>query len=581
MIEPKYATLRTLFADRVFRIPEYQRFYSWRKKQREDLFKDIRNLADAAGDDHHFMATIVCHKAGDVIPIGGVEYNVYGVVDGQQRLTTLILILKCIHLRLQETGEDADEMEDIAKLLVKRDGNLLLLQANNVNDRIFNSFLRDGRRPERADVETDADKNFRDAITDCESFIDEWCENRGNVVSLLRLIQNRLGFVTYDTENSRIVYNLFEILNSRGLAVDALDKCKSALMGKAYELAATSEVAEATIAQLNNIWGGIYREIAKASVPGEQILRVVGTLRYGSKSGKSQNAEDSLEMARLECKSLDKPTELSEYILDVTKKLVLLETGLFWQPVTRVLQGRVLAVALLSTDCLSDQERARVMEQWERVTFRIFGLFGKDARTEVGNYLRLATKVINKSAGASRYSEIMAALRALGKTYQIDDAITEGLAGQAIYETDPESCRYILWRYEEHLAEETGAGATIDATARAQIREMRASESIEHIFPQNPEPGGAWDGQMHRADSGSVPIEDHVHRIGNLLLLPERLNEEASRQGFREKKAIYDRHSLRMVKQVLSEQQWTLDQIETREQAIIDWSKTAWSDIAD
>ncbi len=59
MIEPKYYTLNTLFADRVFRIPRYQRFYSWQKKQREDLFNDILQLAEKGEDRHHFMATIV------------------------------------------------------------------------------------------------------------------------------------------------------------------------------------------------------------------------------------------------------------------------------------------------------------------------------------------------------------------------------------------------------------------------------------------------------------------------------------------------------------------------------------------
>ncbi len=62
MIEPKYQTLNGLFSDRVFRIPKYQRFYSWLKKQREDLFGDIRELAKKGEDRHHFMATIVCFR---------------------------------------------------------------------------------------------------------------------------------------------------------------------------------------------------------------------------------------------------------------------------------------------------------------------------------------------------------------------------------------------------------------------------------------------------------------------------------------------------------------------------------------
>jgi hypothetical protein len=50
MIEPRYGVLQSLFADRVFRIPHYQRFYSWLKRQRDDLFNDLDKLATANED---------------------------------------------------------------------------------------------------------------------------------------------------------------------------------------------------------------------------------------------------------------------------------------------------------------------------------------------------------------------------------------------------------------------------------------------------------------------------------------------------------------------------------------------------
>lgn len=102
MIEPRYATLQKLFADRVFRIPAYQRFYSWQTRQRSDLFSDLTKLASGRQDQHHFMATIVCNRTGETKAIGTAEYVLHDVVDGQQRLTTLILLLKCVELQLSE-----------------------------------------------------------------------------------------------------------------------------------------------------------------------------------------------------------------------------------------------------------------------------------------------------------------------------------------------------------------------------------------------------------------------------------------------------------------------------------------------
>ena len=578
MIEPTYKTLQTLFADRVFRIPHYQRFYSWQKKQRDDLFNDLKKLNARTDDNHHFMATIVCHKTNEVTPVGSKEYRLYDVVDGQQRLTTLIIILKCIELSL----EDPDEREELSRTIVKKDGNLILLQTNNANEHIFNAFLRDGTKPSKEQVKTHADKAMRDGISQCESFVNKWKEDNGDAMSLLRLVVNKLGFVIFDTEDKRNVYSIFEVLNSRGLAVDYLDKCKSMLMERAFKFAGSEEAASAAIDTLQNIWAEIYREIADINISGEQILRVAGTLYFGENRGKPRPADKSLESFREACDEADKPRVLASRILDVAKKLVSLQKNIFLGPVTEVLHARILAIAIMSTDVLSDAERAKAMCQWERVTFRIFQLFGKDAREMVGKYVRLAAAITNKKEGGDRYSEIMNSLRKLGKKFPVDEAVDEGLVDVDVYEY-PEFTRFVLWKYEEQLAKQAGQGSTVDENVRAEVWASRAEDSIEHIFPQAPEPGGAWDGKMVSNDGTAYEVEEEVGRIGNLILLPIKLNMEAKRQGFNAKKDIYERHNLRMVREILGEEigDWTFEEIVARENKIVAWAKTEWADLPD
>jgi hypothetical protein len=574
MIEqPKYHTLNGLFADRVFRIPKYQRFYSWQRKQREDLFNDIEQLASKGEDRHHFMATIVCFRTGDVKPVGSMEYRIYDMVDGQQRLTTLILLLKAI----QKVLEEGDEKRDISKILVKGDGNLLLLQTNNANQRLLNDYLKEGKEPEKQQIQTEADRNLKQAIQDCERFVLRWMERRQEVVSLLRLLRNRLGFVSYDTDDNKIVYSVFEVLNSRGLDVDWLDKSKSALMGQAYELSKTPEAGAAKIDELHSLWGNLYARLAFKPVPGHEVLRVAATINFGAEAGKPVRAETALEQIRASCTDPEKTVTASQWLYDTADKLVGLRRNRYSEPVAGILQARVLAVALMLTKSLSEKERQKVLDQWERVTFRIYGLSGRDARSKVGEYVRLATNVINKSEGAGRYSEIMQALRDIGRDYPVDEAVRTRLAKKNCYNGFEEETRYILWRYEQHLAAQ--AGADINEELLQQIWEERnASDSIEHIFPQSPEPGGAWDGKLNK---GQKP-EDHVHRIGNLILLPQSLNNDAKRQGFAAKKNVYARsEGLRMVREVVAEKDWNQRRIETRERKIIDWAKNAWADLPD
>jgi hypothetical protein len=578
MIEPKYVTLQQLFTDRVFRIPHYQRFYSWRTKQREDLFGDLLKLVTGSSDDHHFMATIVCYRTPEVKESGTTEYRVYDIVDGQQRLTTLIIILKCIQLRLKKDGR---EYKELADLLVKQDDNMLLLQTNNPNQHIFNTFLLDGHKPRKDEVRNHADRNLMDAIRDCDTFIEEkWRQQKGDEISLLRAIKNRLGFVVFDTEDSKIVYKLFEVLNSRGLAVDWLDKCKSVLMGRAFELSTSPDAARSAIDSIHALWGNIYDEIATVPVKGEQILRVFATLRFGPSKGKPQPSDVALEGIRKECTTKEKPRQISDGLLDITRKLVTLEKNIFLGPVTEILHVRILAVALESADHFSEKERNRLLDQWERVTFRIFGLFGKDSRHKVGEYIRLASNVNNREKGSSRYSEVMEALRDLGKEHTIDEAVKEGLENKDCYWDNPDRCRYILWKYEESLAYQSGSNATVDENVRREIWSMRATDSIEHIFPQNRESGGAWSGKMRRGNAGpEADVDSNINRIGNLILLPFILNAEARRRGFDEKKKIYARHNLRQIDDVTRLKDWNLAQIEDRERRIMSWARTAWSDL--
>ena len=105
-IQPQIVNLNGLFSGRLFRIPQYQRAYSWRSKQRKDLFEDIKKSYAVSGRNH-FMDTIVGMPREKEITIYADQYQAVEIVDGQQRITTLILLLKAIALALH--SDDAVE----------------------------------------------------------------------------------------------------------------------------------------------------------------------------------------------------------------------------------------------------------------------------------------------------------------------------------------------------------------------------------------------------------------------------------------------------------------------------------------
>src|ERR1700731_2518932 len=98
-IHPQYLSLSKLLDGRLFRIPEYQRAYSWTSDERQDLFGDMLRIPAKGPDEGHFMTAVVYLRRKQEI-LGTDEFHVVEVVDGQQRLPTLIILLNWLKLRL-------------------------------------------------------------------------------------------------------------------------------------------------------------------------------------------------------------------------------------------------------------------------------------------------------------------------------------------------------------------------------------------------------------------------------------------------------------------------------------------------
>lgn len=135
------------------------------------------------------MATIVCLDRNHNEEIGTNEYAYLDVVDGQQRLTTIIILLKAISKALLE-GDDSEKTEakDLNRLLVKDDARVILLQTNHDSSLIFRDYLSKGEIPYIRSPATIAERNLYKAFTLCERFVREW-EKKYDILELLKLIK--------------------------------------------------------------------------------------------------------------------------------------------------------------------------------------------------------------------------------------------------------------------------------------------------------------------------------------------------------------------------------------------------------
>ena len=580
MIQPEFKPLIEILTNKLFRIPEYQRHYSWQTKQRNELFEDIKKLKESREkyeDRIHFMATVVCLKTKDRQQVGSNTFYIYDVVDGQQRLTTLVILLKAISLKLSY-DKQYDEANDLDKILVKDDGRLIILQNNHDNRFILRNYLKDGQKPEDIDIKTVADNNLLQAIKDCEKTVNSYT----NTVNLLALVKNYLYFIFHSLEDKGAVYTIFEVLNSRGLDVDWLDKCKSLLMGLLYEYASTpgdDTLFSQHLNELHSYWSEIYREIGLQNIPGHEIIRFAATLKTESDAGRPLSAEDAIEFFKNDCIKassndliINKISENTVWFKEITSCLSKLYADKRRNAVTDITQARLLAVAIMLRKDLREEDRNKLLEQWERTSFKIYGLFRKDSRTKIGDYVRVAKK-IRRDSGAS-VADLLCSIAEIGSDFTIVTAVEE-LKKHDFYSDWQKELRYFFFRYEEYLAQINGT--QLDQVIWNEIWKSNLNETIEHVLPQDKSKPG-WE------NFTEYEHKQFLHAIGNLCLLSPSLNSEANNKCFTNKKETYKKAKLISIDKIIYEDSversvWDTDTIKHRSQELIKFAIEQWKDL--
>ena len=235
-----------------FHVPKYQREYTWGKWQWEQLLNDIED-----NDPGYFMGSIICVNDAQTITVGAEL--IFEVVDGQQRLTTLSLLLATIHAKLKVAMDDYDPADDqdkeearscltnIKAKLVKRKKDARPGEAGafKVGRNVY--FLR--VQPSAQSHNLDDYKSLLSDAGLIESQPKQpYCGNRllarayayfqeripADVADLLKLLQkiNQLMFVQITVGSQADAFTLFESLNNRGVPLSAMDIIKNKMLAQ-------------------------------------------------------------------------------------------------------------------------------------------------------------------------------------------------------------------------------------------------------------------------------------------------------------------------------------------------------------
>ncbi|MCZ2859982.1 DUF262 domain-containing protein [Blastococcus sp. VKM Ac-2987] len=561
----------------VYRIPPYQREYSWQKGQWEALFQD---LIEAEGA--HFLGTIITlNQTTDAVHSGVLE-----VIDGQQRATTLTLLLAAIYSVLKENQDDLDDdtrtdMVNLGRQLIRKaDGEPRVTpqtQGSNRDD--YRTVLAE------AGLQIDPHKKpyypmrriykcfqfFRASIAELSGTDDT------SAVKVAMRVLNAVKHaivVKIEVASHADAFVLFESLNNRGMPLTPVDLIKNHLLAESERkgvmnvddafklwnemltnLGDNYPVQERFLRHYYNAFKSELPEVPNAPVATRtKLIRIYETLLGENiKSGVEALVEASKIYGRVTCVAEGD----SSNQLDVSLRQLMRAQGA---------PSYVLVMWLLSKRPDLAMTETHVAEVVDRLT-SFFVRRNLTGYPQTYALPKLFMTIIKEVVGHTADGVTSAVTHLLADASSSDDEFRKLLEGP-IYDENTDVARFILTAISE------------DAMTKETWKDLWAQEkghfvwTIEHILPQGHNLPTEWKEMLGGAEAAAAAQRADVHRLGNLTITA--YNSTLSNKSFTEKRDRTDakgrfigyRNGLSLNQQLATKESWTVEDIEDRTKAL-------------
>lgn len=597
------------FNERLLCVPDYQRGYAWGETQWRDLIDDIELLP---GEKEHYTGTLVLYKKRDAVPvvdIEGTKYLSYDVVDGQQRLTTIVILLNAVLRQLLEFDTCFEVGQAIKKRYIstlnRNKDNIYKLKLNADCSRFFERRILVGDTAfPPAEIRSHA--LLAGARDYFETYLAEKREklSKNAFEAYLRQLQDkirhRLKLTVYEVSDASDVGVIFEVMNNRGKQLSELEKVKNYLLYLSSKL----DVPENNLSEaINDAWSTMFKELQSgdpSSIDEDQLLRAHWLMAYdhnrknwkGSKSIKERfdlrryadshsklyheikqyvtTLEDS-SRAYCDVSHPERTGAFSEFstvperrseVVRWSKKLCRVNAMASFLPL--LISARLKYVE----DADSYLEFVKVCETY---AFRVYRLLEKRSNAGQSRLFMLGAELFGGIKDASSAIEV---IRSLMQGYCSNVEFNK----QFDFETGRRNwynwsgIKYFLYEYEEHLAGRDGVSINW-----SDIEQLSTDNTVEHILPQKPT--GA-DGEYWLSRFTQDELTRYVHDIGNLTLTQH--NREYWYYSFPRKRGgpgqgyCYANSNLRMERALWNVEEWNPTEIENRHSTISAWAKDRW-----
>lgn len=585
----------------VFRIPKYQREYTWGTGEWDAIFNDVSD-----NDLGYFLGSYICVDDGS-------KPNELELIDGQQRFTTIILLLTALYEKLYKLQDkmDFEEVTDLVnlrnELAIKKqtyssDGTKkteylqrLILQKQNSNEEDF-AYLLSDKQVISAKVAKPVYFGLRKIAKAYRHFgklIDEEVEeikkdkpSASEVGILFGIVWKfeHAVLVKIEVDTNQDAYMLFESLNHRGVPLSALDLVKNTLISQAS--------SDDDVNNSYEIW--------------KQILNNVGQDDYAVEERFFRQYYNAFR------EELNKPYENTDKkyffgylatrttLLDIYEKMIkkdyrkllndLLEKSKVYSLITNNsdevkqyspalqdlerISGAPSYILLLYI--ISNQNAMGLSEDnIDEIIHILITFFVRRNVTDVPNTRKLTQLFIDiiTDSKSSHGKEVVNIIHSKLKSVSAPDDLFESKLRGSIYDENPEATRFLLCSIEAQYQTKE-----IYSDLWSRDNSNKYVWTIEHIFPEGENIPQAWVDMIADGDKELAKqyFLDYVHTLGNLTITG--YNQNLSNMPFEQKrdrkskdktKYIGYRNGLFLNQSVVNEDKWTVDKIKDRTDMLV------------
>lgn len=621
MSDSKLQSLSEIFNNKIFRIPDFQRGYSWEECQLDDFWEDIQNLSS---DKIHYIGLLTVEpiKSCDIQNVEKWKddlwllkkgMSAYYVIDGQQRLTTLIILLHEI-LRTFDDNEGINygaKSEWIDRFLYRSYNQIYKsfvfgYEKDNPSDEFFKTKILE---QDSSAADKYPETLYTANLMFAKNYFAEKLKmlNKEDKEEIFDKAVNRLKFNYYEIDDSLDVYVTFETMNNRGKDLSHLELLKNRLIYLTTLLHEDNEIKGRLRRDINETWKTIYEYLGKNKenpLDDDVFLFNHWIMYYTYDRSQSDVYADFLLKKKFISKNVISGCISIKDIKDYIDSLAKCVKQWFFiyniqyssysdrikehiQKLERVGMGAFPPMIMAVFTKESQEEYIwNFLDACERFNFLVFAISHRSSNTQNSNLYRMAREYY---MGNTDIETITAEIDFL--TDGEDESYYRGWFDlerfknhiqELFLKNDKDGfyswkgLRYFLYEYELYLQDNANPKVRWE-----DFSKRTKEDTIEHIYPQS-----AIDMYWKDRFGHLKPTEKRVYlnSLGNLLLLSRSKNSKLQNYDFGKKKCLknkdgkdigYYNGSYSEI-EVSKQNEWTTETIKERGLSMLQFMEERW-----